>query len=653
MSPPCSGSPQDSDAEPEELVDDDSDNNWEDVPGKATPPSRKQVAQKQIPRLGDSNDDGDLPDVAGVLTWLERNPGKHAIPPRDRPKCVIGPEQRRTLYDRAKGKKNRKAALYAEIAELNKKRNKKLPVLAKKHGFKLKLVKQRMAAATTFKQERKRIPDHPDFENMSKEFRQKLRADLLAHRAKRVKDARVTNKGVAQSAGYTMRHLASEIDNLYERSGMHGFAIFSKGHIQDLTEPYIMQSAGSLDFFREVLRLDPLDVIAKFEQWCCAREKGFTGVDTLGSMRAEVTKMIKTGLVFASRRQKCAMNYERYIKAVVLGYGCELVGWPKTVNFVEEHQRGGEEEMEGGGPNKRTKAKRATVKKGKGKSKAMSEEEDNGEDDEDGSEDNDDDEDEDEDEDGDEDEDMVETSKSKSKSSNEKEKECAKKVKERKAREEKERKAREERERKAREERERKAREERERKAREEKERKSREERKAKERSKEKRAKAMANKLSGGGRKRKTVDDDESNTEHTAKKSRGGEGGLRKKRGREEDDDEDEEPLAKKTKQPKPRPAYCNAPPASAPSPELPPGPPSRATVEFLKLSQRREKVLAATAALKAKNVSQAVGAPPPAGSSDSALTFASSTAPDGASTSASNKVKGRRGGPPGVRFAN
>jgi hypothetical protein len=55
---------------------------------------------------------------------------------------------------------------------------------------------------------------------------------------------------------------------------MYGFAIFSKGHIQDLTEPYMMQSAGSLDFFREVLRLDPLDVIAKFEQWCCAREKG-------------------------------------------------------------------------------------------------------------------------------------------------------------------------------------------------------------------------------------------------------------------------------------------------------------------------------------------------------------------------------------------
>jgi hypothetical protein len=55
---------------------------------------------------------------------------------------------------------------------------------------------------------------------------------------------------------------------------MYGFAIFSKGHIQDLAQPYLMQSAGALDFFREVLKLDPLDVLAMFEQWCCAREKG-------------------------------------------------------------------------------------------------------------------------------------------------------------------------------------------------------------------------------------------------------------------------------------------------------------------------------------------------------------------------------------------
>ncbi|KAJ7822467.1 hypothetical protein B0H14DRAFT_2370693 [Mycena olivaceomarginata] len=28
------------------------------------------------------------------------------------------------------------------------------------------------------------------------------------------------------------------------------------------------------------------------------------------------------------------MNYECYIKAVMLGYGCQLVGWPKSINFT-------------------------------------------------------------------------------------------------------------------------------------------------------------------------------------------------------------------------------------------------------------------------------------------------------------------------------
>ncbi|KAJ7323997.1 hypothetical protein DFH08DRAFT_711561, partial [Mycena albidolilacea] len=110
--------------------------------------------------------------------------------------------------------------------------------------------------------------------------------------------------------------------------------MFSKGHVHDLTVPYFMQSGGAMAFFREVLKMDPADVLAKFELWCCARDKGFTGLDTLASMRKEVTNMIKTGLVLACKKTKCAMNYERYIKAVVLGYGCALIGWPLSVNFT-------------------------------------------------------------------------------------------------------------------------------------------------------------------------------------------------------------------------------------------------------------------------------------------------------------------------------
>jgi hypothetical protein len=263
MSPPHSDSPP---QDTEEPLDDDNDDSWEDIPDNSAPPGPKKVAKNQIPQLGSSqtDDDGELPEVGGVTTWAQRNPGKHVVPGRVRPKCVIGPERRHTLNDRAKNKKSRKAALYAEIAELNNERNTKLPALAKKHGFKVKLVKQRMAAVSTLGKQRmvslyraklhylskqlnegrycclkidsceliehpglvegerlsihelrRRLPDHPEFRNMSKEFKKQLKADLLAHHLEKAKGTRLTNKAVAQSAGYTMRRISSEVRVLF------------------------------------------------------------------------------------------------------------------------------------------------------------------------------------------------------------------------------------------------------------------------------------------------------------------------------------------------------------------------------------------------------------------------------------------------------
>jgi hypothetical protein len=172
----------------------------------------------------------------------------------------MGPEQFRTSKDRVKNKKSRKAALYAEIAALNNERNEMLPALAKKHGLKTKMVQQRMAAASTYKKSarsactmpsftifpscltkagtlfslwihvawkansglkegerlslhelREHIPSHPTFQNISVEFKQKLKADLLASWARRVKGARSTNKAAALDARYTMRRISSEV----------------------------------------------------------------------------------------------------------------------------------------------------------------------------------------------------------------------------------------------------------------------------------------------------------------------------------------------------------------------------------------------------------------------------------------------------------
>ncbi|KAJ7841207.1 hypothetical protein B0H14DRAFT_2587049 [Mycena olivaceomarginata] len=69
-------------------------------------PAPTNKVRKPFPRLGDLDDDDDaLPNVEGVTTWASRNPGKAVIPPRQRPKRVLGAEQRRTAKDRVKSKK--------------------------------------------------------------------------------------------------------------------------------------------------------------------------------------------------------------------------------------------------------------------------------------------------------------------------------------------------------------------------------------------------------------------------------------------------------------------------------------------------------------------------------------------------------------------
>ncbi|KAF8178983.1 hypothetical protein K438DRAFT_1502698, partial [Mycena galopus ATCC 62051] len=159
--------------------------------------------------------------------------------------------------------------------------------------------------------------------------KEKLINDLAEFKKLKATGARATNKAVAQDTSYILKRLAGEIDNLLEQAGMYGFAMFSKGHVHDLTVPYFMQSGGAMAFFREVLRMDPANNTKLIKVL-----PGFTGLDTLASMRREVTNMIKTGLVLACKRTKYTMNYECYIKVVVLGYGCALLGWPNSVNFT-------------------------------------------------------------------------------------------------------------------------------------------------------------------------------------------------------------------------------------------------------------------------------------------------------------------------------
>jgi hypothetical protein len=137
----------------------------------------------------------------------------------------------------------------------------------------------------------KMLKTDEDLQDIREEFKAELMKDLLQHRATKTQGAHTSNASATADSWFVVKKIAEEvyfflfkvwlelrfelqITNLYERASMYGFAILSKGHVQDKSIPYALHSADSLEFIHKVLNLNPLDLVTMFEQWTCAQKKG-------------------------------------------------------------------------------------------------------------------------------------------------------------------------------------------------------------------------------------------------------------------------------------------------------------------------------------------------------------------------------------------
>ena len=104
-----------------------------------------------------------------------------------------------------------------------------------------------------------------------------------------------------------------QLRNLSEQTGMYALAFFTCSHIHDNMMPSLVDSDDAVAFLSEVLDIDPMDFLAKFEQWACARTKGtYCGIvehfthrvvhlayavqENLQTLRCDCTRIISNGL---------------------------------------------------------------------------------------------------------------------------------------------------------------------------------------------------------------------------------------------------------------------------------------------------------------------------------------------------------------------
>ncbi|KAJ7723595.1 hypothetical protein B0H14DRAFT_2641780 [Mycena olivaceomarginata] len=156
-----------------------------------------------------------------------------------------------------------------------------------------------------------------DEESLGKVEYDCLMDQLKEKRQTENRGARATNKAAANDARKTSMSIGEQLTNLYERTGVHAFAIFSRGNADDDTLPQAVDSDNALEFFLQEMGTDQLDVMRKFERYSCT-------MDDATRKKNDVKKMIL-------RNTKVVMEYTKYDVTIRAGHGVEMAGWPKDV----------------------------------------------------------------------------------------------------------------------------------------------------------------------------------------------------------------------------------------------------------------------------------------------------------------------------------
>ncbi|KAK0186917.1 hypothetical protein F5146DRAFT_1003912 [Armillaria mellea] len=88
------------------------------------------------------------------------------------------------------------------------------------------------------------MKDNIEMENWSKEMQEKM----------------------IQRVQETVIHVEQELSNLTPRTGAMAIALFTQAHVDDTFTPNIFASSGAEGFIQEILYMNPLDLVQKFEQ---------------------------------------------------------------------------------------------------------------------------------------------------------------------------------------------------------------------------------------------------------------------------------------------------------------------------------------------------------------------------------------------------
>ncbi|KAJ7080783.1 hypothetical protein B0H15DRAFT_953380 [Mycena belliarum] len=294
-----------------------------------------------------------------------RNPGKQTQPSRRR--ATVSAAAKSTNALNSAERKRRRIALEDDIDGFYEFRGEEIIRLADLHSVKESVVRKMICNVNNIKQTRrpslrsaylhdmglkakadgssKKLHElqgelaaaieagEVDLWSLGEEEEKRLLDQLIEHRGTQKRGMRATNRAAAMDGTQTAQHIGDSILDLFERTGIRGFAMFSRGNPDDAALPHVVDSDDALEFFQQVYDIPWVDALRAFERYSCSLDNKPKDNNNLSFVRKQIISLVLGGLRKVAKDRSANMSYEHYDYDIRELKACELLGWPSDITL--------------------------------------------------------------------------------------------------------------------------------------------------------------------------------------------------------------------------------------------------------------------------------------------------------------------------------
>ncbi|KAI5989255.1 hypothetical protein EDD15DRAFT_2171530 [Pisolithus albus] len=295
-------------------------------------------------------------------TWAARNPGWPVMQPREPPSAVEKECRSAHAASRqisAAQWKDRDVLLNEAIRSLAEEFEEKVQVLATTHNVTHEKVKKLLGGHKYYRnprgtqlanaiihdkahevnegcargeklsleQIRNLARVDPKYQDMTQEEKDELLRALTEYHALKNTSVRATNSAAACDAQSTLEHIFKILDSLALRTRIYVCLFATCGHVYDSSQPFWYGTDNVMDFWEDIMDLEPDEIVRKLEQWAYIEER-----NSVEGMQRMCARILNSSLRVVAKK-KIRINFINFEVAIKARYGIDILGWPEGVPF--------------------------------------------------------------------------------------------------------------------------------------------------------------------------------------------------------------------------------------------------------------------------------------------------------------------------------